>query len=245
MDIELAEETSPRITDIVAVIGLIVSILVAATSLLSNFGNLPSWWFFLSLFILIALMISMPIMIFMRPIREITEERMLQRKLDRISRKYTPKLKDLVIKSRAFIHSIRSLLDGITNYYQGDIIKSRLAAYTLGHYNRDKAYNEITNVEREIDESNKTYRNLCLLMERFESILDTYKNGLEVYQVFAHEMMNTTDKPIAKGLEAEYEAFREKYNDFLKDVTDFCHNINQETGRHDFPEHSFEYLKKL
>ena len=68
---------------------------------------------------------------------------------------------------------------------------------------------------------------------------------MKIHEVFAHEIMITTEKPIAKGLEADYEAFREKYNDFLKDITDFCHNINRETGAWDFPEHSFEYLKKL
>lgn len=235
---------SPRITELAAVVGVMVSILVAATSLLSNSGNLPSWWFNFSLILLIALTFFVPIMIFIRPVRERIDERRLERRLNRISRKYIPKLKDLVNRSRAFSSSVRALTDNMKSHYEKDI-KSQLAAYVLGSYNENETYNTAINIESDIDESDETYRDLSLLMKGFESVLESYKRSLKVHEVFAHEMMTTTEKPIAKGLEADYEAFRDKYNDFLKDVTDFCRAINRETGRWDFPEHSFEYLKKL
>lgn len=63
-------------------------------------------------------------------------------------------------------------------------------------------------------------------------------------EVFVHEITGTTEKPIAKGIENDFEAFREKYNDFIKDFTDFCHKMNEETESGNFPERSFEYLKK-
>jgi len=241
---EPEEREGPRVAELAAVVGVLVSIIVAATSLLSNSGNLPSWWFAFSLILLVALALFMPIMVFMTPVRERIEERRTIGKLNGISRKYIPKLKDLAIKSRVFNNSVRTLMNNMKSHYQNDI-KSPLAAYALENYSDTEVQNTIFNIEKEIDESNRTYRDLCLLMKRFESVLDTYKKGLKVVEVFAHEIMTTTEKPIAKGLEADYEAFREKYNDFLKDVTDFCHNINQETGRYDIPEHSFEYLKKL
>lgn len=153
-------------------------------------------------------------------------------------------LKDIVIRFRVFNNSAKPLIDNIKRQYENEI-KSQLAAYVLGSYNENETYDATVVIEREIDESDKTYHDLCLLMKQFESVLESYKRSLKIHEVFAHEIMATTDKPIVKGLEADYEAFREKYNDFLKDVTDFCHSINQETGRWDFPEHSFEYLKKL
>lgn len=235
---------SPRITEIAALVSVMVSILVAATSLLSNSGNLPSWWFDFSLILLIALTFFIPIMIFLRPIRERVEQRRLHGKLNGIARRCMPKLKDLVIRSRVFNNSARTLMDNIKRQYENEI-KSQLVAHILGSYNESETYNATVVIEREIDESDKTYRDLCLLMKQFESVLESYKRNLKIHETFAHEIMTTTEKPLARGLEADYEAFREKYNDFLKDVTDFCHNINQETGRWDFPEHSFEYFKKL
>lgn len=241
---EAETRKTSRITELAAVVSVMVSILVAATSLLSNSGNLPSWWFDFSLILLIALTFFIPIMIFVRPIRERIEQKKLERKLNGIAREYFPKLKDLVIKSRYFNNSVRTLMDNIKRHYENET-KSQLASHVLGSYNENETYNRTVVIEKEIEESDKTYRNLCLLMERFEPVLESYKRNLKIHEVFAHEIMTASDKPIAKGLEADYEAFREKYNDFLKDVTDFCHGINQETGRWDFPEHSFEYLKKL
>ncbi|MBS7632559.1 hypothetical protein KEJ15_02905 [Candidatus Bathyarchaeota archaeon] len=237
-------KNGPKITELAAVVGVMVSILVAATSLLSNSGNLPSWWFYFSLILLIALTFFIPIMIFIRPVRERIGERRLERRLNGIARRYFPKLKDLVIKSRYFNNSVRTLMDNIRRRYEKEI-KSQLVSHVLESHNINETYDTIVVIEKEIEESDKTYCNLCLLMKRFEQVLESYKRNLKIHEVFAHEIMTTTDKPITKDLEADYEAFREKYNDFLKDVTDFCNNINQETGRRDFPEHSFEYLKKL
>lgn len=240
---EPEKDKSPRITELAAVVSAMVSILIAGTSLLSNSGNLPSWWFDFSLILLIALTFFMPSMLLARPIRERIRETRLERRLNAVSRRHTSELKDLVIKSRNFNSLIRNLLDNLRRQYQSDI-KSQLSSHTLESYNESEIQNTIFNVEKEIDESDNTYRDLYLLMKRFESVLDTYKKNLKVIEVFAHEIMTATEKPIARGLEADFESFREKYNDFLKDVTDFCHKINQETGRWDFPEHSFEYLKK-
>jgi len=241
---EPEKKESPRTTEIAAFVGVMVSILVAVTTLLSNSVNLPEWWFVISLVLLILLAFSMPAMIFIRPVRKRIRQMMLERKLNGISRRYLPKLKDLVVKSRGFGNSIDMLLNNMRGTY-GSGIKSQLASYALNSFSQNETSNATFAIEREIDESDKTYYYLCLLMKGFEAVLESYERGLKIYNIFAHEIMTTTDKPIAKGFEAEYEAFREKYNDFQKDVTDFCHNVNQETGRYDFPEHSFEYSKKL
>lgn len=240
---EPEEKKSPRITEIAAVVGVMVSILVAATSLLSNSGNLPSWWFDFSLILLIALTFFMPTVIFARPIKERIEELRLVRRRDAVARKYSSKFKDLVIRSRNFNNTIRYILDSLRRHYENDI-KSRLAMHVLESYNESEVQNILYNIEREIDESESRFCYLLLIMKHFEMLLDIYKRNLKVIEVFVHEIMSTTEKPIAKGIEADFEAFREKYNDFIKDITDFCHTINQETKGWNFPEHSFEYLKK-
>jgi len=227
----------------VAVIGLMVSILVAVTSLLSNSGNLPSWWYQFSFVFLIILMVSVPIMLFERPFSEMIADARLIRKRDSVSRKHASEFKDLVNASKGFNSSIKMLLDNIRRHYENGI-KNRLAMHVLESYNDSEIQNDLYRIEAEINASDGSFRESNLIMNEFEFVLGIYKKNLKNLEVFAHEIMATTEKPIAKGIEADYEAFREKYNDFLKDVIDFCHKMNQETGTWDFPEHSFEYLKK-
>lgn len=237
------EKKSPRITELAAVASVMVSILVAATSLLSNSGNLPSWWFYFSLILLIALAFFMPIMIFAEPVREGIEDARLRRRRDSVSRNYTSEFKDLVVTSRGFSSSIRTLLDNIRRQYTNEI-KNQLAMHALESYNESETQNALYTIEAEIKESDGSFRESCLIMNEFELVLGIFKRNFKILEVFAHEIMATTEKPIAKGIEADYEAFREKYNDFLKDVIDFCHKMNQETEGWNFPEHHFEYLKK-
>jgi len=240
---EKEEKKSPRIAELAAVVSVMVSILVAGTSLLSNSGNLPQWWFYFSLILLVALAFFMPIMIFAKPVCEKIREARLRRKRDSVSRKYASQFRDLVASSRRFSYNIRNIMDSLKNHYANDI-KSQLAMFSLQDYPQQGIDNIMFDIEKEIDNSNKTFHDLCLIMKRFESVLDTYKRNLKIIEVFVHEIMTTTEKPIAKGIEANFEAFREKYNDFIKDITDFCHKINQESETYNFPEHTFEYVNK-
>jgi hypothetical protein len=242
---EKEEKKGPRIAELAAVVSVMVSILIASTTLLNNSGNLPSWWFGFSLILLIALIFFMPIMIFVKPVNEKIREARLGRKRDSVSRKYAPQFKDLVANSRNFNYDIRTTMDSLKNHYTNDI-KSQLAMFVLQDYGQrqQEIDNILFDIEKEIDKSDKTFRNFYLIMKRFESVLDTYKRNLKIIEVFVHEIMTSTEKPIAKGIEAEFEVFREKYNDFIKDVKDFCHKINQETESYDFLEHPFEHLKK-
>ena len=99
-------------------------------------------------------------------------------------------------------------------------------------------------VEKELDESDKTFRDLSLIMKHFEFILDIYKKNLKIAEDFAHEMMSLNGKPIVKSVEDNFEAFREKYNHFLKDFKDYCQKVNQGIGERMFPEWAFDYVKK-
>jgi hypothetical protein len=237
------EKKSPRITEFAVVIGVMVPILVAVTSLLSNSGNLPLWWFYFSLIVLIALFFSIPIMIFAHTIRERIRRARLERKRDSVSRKNATHFKDLVESFRRFTYSIREIMDSLRNHYTNDI-KSQLELFSLQYSNQQEIDQTMFNIEKEIDKSDKSYRDLFLIMKRFESFWEIHKRNLRITEVFAHEIMISTKEPIAKGIEASFEAFREKYNDFVKDMTDFCHKMNQECESEDFPEHSFDYVNK-
>jgi hypothetical protein len=244
MTAEIPEgKKGPRITEIVAIVTLMVSILVAVTSLLSNSGNLPSWWYQFSFVFLIILMFSVPIILFQGPIRDWVADVMLTRGRDSVSRKHASEFRDLVVGADNFTNLISALLGNIRRHYANEI-KSSLAMHALESYNEQEARNELYKIRADIEESDVNFRELCLHMDKFEMVLNTFKRSLKILEVFAHEVMTSGEKPIAKGIEAEYEAFREKYNDFLKDLTAFCHKMNQETEAYDFPEHHFEYLKK-
>jgi len=210
---------------------------------LNSKGNLPQWWFDSSFIILVVLAFSILIVIFDRPVREKIREIRLRRKKDSVARKYAPQFKDLVERSRVFSYSIRDLMDSLRNHYTNDI-KSQLEKFSLQTSDQQKTDDIMFNVQKEIDKSAKSYRDLYLIMKRFESLLEMDKRNLQIIEVFVHEIMTTTDKPIAKGIEASFEAFREKYDDFIKDMIDFCHRINQESESEDFPERYFEYVKK-
>ena len=134
-------------------------------------------------------------------------------------------------------------MDSLRTHYAGDI-KSQLEMFSLQYSNQQEIDNIMFNIEKEIDKSDKSYRDLYLIMKRFESFSEIHKRNLRIIDVFVHETVTSTKEPIAKGIEASFEAFREKYNDFVKDMIDFCHKMNQESESEDFPEHSFEYVNK-
>jgi hypothetical protein len=238
------EEKKPsRITDFVAIISVMVSILVAGTSLLSSSGYIPEWWFHFSLIFLIVLAFSVPVMIFTKPISKKVSKLRVERKRNTIAQKYLLEFKNLVDASRTLSYSIRSILDSLRNHYSNDI-KSSLVLHTLQSYSDQGIQNSFYSIEKELNESNKTFRDLSLIMKQFELVLDIHKKYLKIIEELVHEIMNLTQEPIAKGIEAEFESFREKYNDFVKDFQDYCKKVNQELGDRVFPEWAMEYIKK-
>jgi hypothetical protein len=240
------EKRSPNITELVAIIGLMVSILVAVTTLLGNSGNLPYWWYGFSFAFLIILMLSVPIMLFQRQLNERIRKNRIRTKQDSIARKYALEFREIVRGTWDFNNSIRSILDKLKNVYKNQI-KGELSTYALeSGYERIDS-NQIIN---DIDNSQKTFGELCLINENFEALLNSYNRNLKVAEIFVHEIIATHEKigatnerPIDKTIEADFEAFREKYNYFLNCLNTFNHNINKETGTFAFNEHH-ELIKK-
>jgi hypothetical protein len=108
-------------------------------------------------------------------------------------------------------------------------------------FKQNRTESSLYEIEGGIGES-KTYHEFALIAEHFEVVLNTYQRSLKQIEVFVNDL-TIQGEQIPKGTVNDFEAFREKYNFFLKDVNDFSHKINQQTKRNDFPEH-LEYLKK-
>jgi hypothetical protein len=242
---ESEKEKNPKITELAAVVSVMVSILVAATSLLSNSGNLPPWWFDFSLILLIALTFFMPTMIFAKPIKGRIRKVRLDRKRDSVSRKHALEFKEQVANFRRYGYDFKNIVDNLRSHY-AENIKSQLITHILQQesQNGNEINNSLFSMEKEIEESNKTYPSIYLLAKRFEYILTSFQKSLKVIEVFVHEMASNAGKPVSKGIEKDYESFRERYNDFLNDFGKFCHKMNQEAECRDFPEYSFSHLEK-
>ena len=137
------------------------------------------------------------------------------------------------------------LKDSLRTHYTNRI-QSSLAMHVLQSLAESEIRNKFFEIEARLNESNKTFRDLYLIMKQFELCLNIYTRHLKIIEVFAHEMMTQTGKrvAIAKGIEDEFEAFREKFNDFVKDFRDYCREVNQELGEREFPEWAINRIKK-
>lgn len=234
-----------NISEWVKIVAYIGSILVTSTSLLSVSGNLPSWWFQFSLIFLIALIFSIPYAIFSKPISKRLNERKIKQKRNYVAQKYFTEFKNLVDEYKRFNSPIRDLLEKLKTHYRENI-NSSLALRTLESYSTSEMDNLFYYIEKELNESDKTFRDLSLIMKQFEFVLKMNKKSLEIIENFAHEMINLTQKPIAKGIEDDFESFREKYNYFVKDFKECCKKCNQELGEgeREFPEWAVDYINK-
>ena len=240
---EKAEKKGLEITDWVKLVGVMASILVAITMLLSASENVPSWWFQFSLIFLMGLVFSVPCMIFAKPISKRVKKLKLERKQNAITRKHFAEFKNLVDASKKFNRSIRDILQSLRTHYASEI-KSPMTIDTLQSYNESEIQRMFYYIDKELEESNKTFRDVCLIMKHFEFVLNIYKRYLKIINGFARGIENVTKKPIAKGIEKEFESFREKYNYFVKDFQDYCQKVNQELGEREFPEWAIEHVKK-
>jgi len=239
---EQEEKKTPRITELVAIVSVMVTILIAGTSLLSNSANVPWWWFHFSFIILIALTFFIPSVIFFKPISKRFKKRKLERKQNAVARKYFPEFRNLVDTSKRFNSNIRDIFSNLKSSH--DSLESSLVTYILQSYQSNEIDSMFYFIDKEINASDKTFRELCLIMKHLESVLEIYKKNLRIIEEFVHEIRDFKGKKIAKGIEAKFESFREKYNYFVKDFKKYCQKVNQELGEREFPEWAIDYVKK-
>ena len=161
---EKEEKKGLEITDWIKLVGVVVSILVASTSLLSASGNVPSRWFDFSLIFLLAIIFSVPFMIFAKPISKGFKKWRLKRKRNAIAQKHLAEFRSLVDASKRSNISIRDILYSLRKHYENNI-KSSLAKHTLS-YDEYEINNSFRYIEKELSESNMTFRDLSLVSKQ-------------------------------------------------------------------------------
>lgn len=236
---EIQEKRGLRASDFVLILLAILGIL---NTLMIDRAKIPDWYLFFS----IGLIAVATGVFLMSHFGSSLDDRLgywrNERERNKIAKEYFREFRDLVCNSKKFSYFIRDILNGFRKHYESKI--TSLSMYVLQSFNQPKIENHLYDVERQIDESKKTFRDLSLIMKNFKFVLGIYEEYLKIIEQFVHGITVATKKSIAKGYEHDFEGFREKYNDFLKDFNDYCHKLNQETESHEFPEGAFDYIKK-
>lgn len=222
-------EKDSRIKEIVALLGLLVAILVALTTILANSENLPSWWYQFSFVCLVILIAVILLMLFSRKISASWNMMRNKRKQNIVALKYFSEFEDLVNKPQTFTSSVRDISDSLRNHLPFKM-NSPLTSFVIQSFNQTKIDKLANKLKNEINSSNKSFREFRLFMNYFEVILDVYKDYLSSLEVIVHEIQCDTGKPMPKGIEDKYSDFREDYNYFLQRVNEFSHKVNKEIG---------------
>jgi len=238
------EKKAVGITELVAIISVMVSILVAGTSLLSGRGYVPSWWFDLSLVFLILFIFSVPIMIFWKPIYSNLSKWRLQRERDSVARGYFMEFEGLSEKLRRALYPISDLWNMIKHHYQTQYQKElgMLPLFVIERAQSDfnRIQNRIHALVKHCEGFNGSMRDFSLLIDEFNQFLEDGERQVQILSVYASEMkISETNPQVLK----KYDEFREQYNIFLNDCMSYFQRLNQEFGQYTFQEH-FEYVKK-
>ena len=240
---EKEEKKTPRITEVVTVVSVMVTILIAGTSLLSNTANIPWWWFHFSFIILIALTFFIPSMIFYKPISERVNKWRLKGKRNTIARKHFAEFKDFVDGFGSASYEIFSVLDRLRGHLEPRIREKMgvLPIRLLQVHNRNDVESPIYYLKERLEESKKTFRELTLLMGQFSIILEICEKTQKLVFELGREVKEEYEVP--EHIKREYEEARERYNDFIKHYNRYCHKLNQELGERVFSEH-FDLAKR-
>jgi hypothetical protein len=225
-----------------AILTILVSVLVAGTTLWNFREKLPDWWFQTTLAVLLLIVV---ILVFntMSPFSSLGFKQWREkRKRDGIARKCFPEFKNLVYECRIHDYSIKNIENTLYQHYKHKVT-SLVADYVLQGYNETEIESSLYSINEELREMDETFSNLYLMMKRVESILGMYRENLNIIQKFVNEI-TISEKSMTKGIESEFEHFREKYNDFLNRFKGYCQRVNREIGEQKFPERIFEIITK-
>ena len=235
------EKKEPR--RLFEVLTIIVAVLVAGTTLWSNREKVPELWFNTTLIVLVVIVAVMMLdrtsSFWLNRLREGRKKR----ERNRIARKYFAEFKDLVDGFRSASYGIFSVLQNLRGHFEPKIREKMglLPLYLLQVHNRNDVESPLNSLKRKFDEGNETFRELTLLIDQFNIILEICEKMLKLMFEFQREIKKEYKMP--ERIETEYEEFREKYNDFIKYYKRYCHKLNQELGESVFSEH-FDLAKK-
>ena len=191
---ESEKKRSQRIIEIAAVVGVIISVVIAGTTLFNYSGNLPFWWVYFSFIILIILTSSVLFIVFARPLNEKLQVRRDERKRNAMVRKYASEFGDLTIRARQFENSIENFFRILNDHYKSKIT-SRLCSYIMESFKQNRTESSFYEIEQGIEKS-KTYH--ALIAEHFEVVLNTYQRSLKQIEVFVIDL-TIQGEQISKG----------------------------------------------
>lgn len=147
----------PR-TRTLEVVGFIVTLLVAITSLLSNSNNVPWWWFYFSFAFLVALAFLIPSVTLLGLPNRVTQLS-LEMKKNAVARKHFEEFKALVNTAGKFSFSIGETMNALRSHYQQST-DSHMVDFIIQSYNAQETNNIFYYIKKEVDESDETFREL-------------------------------------------------------------------------------------
>lgn len=98
-------------------VGVMVSVLVASTTVLSLSRNIPSWWVGFSFIFLMILFFSVPVVVFWKPISERVMRFRRTRKEDSIAHGHFKEFEGLVDKLRRILFPFSDLWNMTKQHY--------------------------------------------------------------------------------------------------------------------------------
>lgn len=239
------KEKKSRLTELFAFVGVLVSIIIAGTTLWNYSGNVPSWWFIASFVILIILTFLTIIMFVFEPLSDRIWMLRLKRKKDRIAKRYFSEFLDLAENLRSAIYPLFDALQELRGKVEPQIKEKMglLPIRLIQNPQRTDIENPINTLTDRFNQSEKSFRELILLTDSFRIIIRINEKILKFFCEFYREAKK--DYPIPENVERQYEEYREKYNAVLRDFKKLCHKINEEIGDRTLPEWVGDFAKKL
>ena len=238
---EKEEKRGFRASDFVLVLLAILGIM---NTLMIDRAKIPDWYFYTS----IGLIVAATVVFFVSHFGSSWDDKInawrKRRKQNAIAQKYFGEFKDLVRNGRRFTLGIFGVLDRLRGQFEPEIKEKMglLPIQLIQNYNRNDVEGRWNTLTYRLDVFNEiTLRELTLSAEQFDMILRLCKKNIALVSTFAREIKK--EHTIPDHIEKEYEAFREEYNDFMKDCNSYFHKLNQELGEIIVSEH-FDYAKK-
>jgi hypothetical protein len=239
------KEKKPRLTELFAFVGVIVSIIIAGTTLWNYSANVPSWWFIASFLILFVLTFLTIIMFVFEPLSKRIRSYRLKRKKDKIAKKYFSEFLDLAETFRKSIYPLFYALQELRGHVEPEIKMKmgNLPTRLMQPHQRTDVENPLNTLKKRFGESKRTFRELILLTDNFNTIISINQKNLKLFCEYYREAKK--DYTIHENVERQYEEYREKYNAFLRDFRKTCHKINEEIGETTLPEYAGDFANKL
>lgn len=241
------EKKNSRLRDIIPAIGVMVSILIAGTSLLSSSGYIPSWWYHFSLIFLIALTFVIPFMVFYEPISKKYENFRIERKRNKIAKEHYDELRDLIDEFMNSVYAFSEVRDRLKNQVRNFVehsvidkeqkiipqlptIRARSTAETINLILNDIPIVKIHHWS--MLRENPLIKNFDGSFRHFSAILEELRHNMEIMG----EIIKVIRQLIVRFVKYQslntdliyaHKIFREKYNKYVDRYDEFVKKLNR------------------